>query len=220
MACHAPHTPPSLTVLNHTVSHCANPCPNPTSKQQITSMGGGDEDEWINVQPPCNLFCSPPYLWQTASLHAILPLPTPSFEGLCCDCGQSVLHTYLLAPILCQDAHIKDCHFQRSGVSHAHKCCPDTWSGKIKTACLTIRVLCLWWVWLQRQVSQMSFPFSLSSSLLSFASTTVVGEIKIDRLCKLTAKEEVMVWSLVCLAVVNAKEKCDTADLSKHYYTH
>lgn len=64
------------------------------------------------------------------------------FAGLCYDWNQCVLHTSLLAPILRRDAHIKECHFQRSRVSHAHKCCPDTWSGKIKTACLPVRVLC------------------------------------------------------------------------------
>lgn len=62
-------------------------------------------------------------------------------EGLCYDCSQCVLHTCLLAPILRWDAHIKECHFQRSRVSHAHKCCPDTWSGKTKAACLPVLVL-------------------------------------------------------------------------------
>lgn len=101
-----------------------------------------------------------------AFLHALLrsrPPVTPGFAGLCYDCGRCVLHTYLLAPLLRRDAHIKDCHFQRSGVSPAHKCCPDTWSGKIKTACLLVRVLCLSVCGgynSQRQVSRMSFPFS------------------------------------------------------------
>ncbi len=104
--------------------------------------------------------------WQTAFLYALprsRPPLTPGFAGLCYDCGRCVLHTYLLALLLRRDAHIKDCHFQRSEVSPAHKCCPDTWSGKIKNACLPIRVLCLS-VYCgydsQRQVSQMSFPFS------------------------------------------------------------
>lgn len=91
------------------------------------------------------------------------PFAYPGFAGLCYDCGRCVLHTYLLAPLLRWDAHIKDCHFQRSGVSPAHKCCPDTWSGKIKRACLPVRVLCLS-VYCgydcQRQVSRMSFHFS------------------------------------------------------------
>lgn len=78
---------------------------------------------------------------QAALLHSHPPC-TPGFAGLCYDCSQCVLHTYLLAPILRWDAHIKECHFQRSRVSHAHKCCPDTWSGKIKTACLPVRGLC------------------------------------------------------------------------------
>lgn len=79
---------------------------------------------------------------QAALLHSHPPRTPPAFAGLCCDCCQCVLHTYLLAPILRWDAHIKECHFQRSRVSHAHKCCPDTWSGKIKTACLPVRVRC------------------------------------------------------------------------------
>lgn len=78
---------------------------------------------------------------QAALLHSH-PSRTPGFAGLCYDCNQCVLHTSLFAPILRWDAHIKECHFQRSGVSHAHKCCLDTWSGKIKTACLPVRVLC------------------------------------------------------------------------------
>lgn len=118
---------------------------------------------------PLHLPCSPlPFL---PSLTYCLPacpsrLPPsayPWFAGLCYDCGRCVLHTYLLAPLLRRDAHIKDCHFQRSGVSPAHKCCPDTWSGKIKTACLPVRVPCLpvyGGYDSQRQVSRMSFPFS------------------------------------------------------------
>lgn len=89
----------------------------------------------IQYLPLLRLLSSPPLL------HSHPPC-TPGFAGLCCDCSQCVLHTYLLAPILRWDAHIKECHFQRSRVSHAHKCCPDTWSGKIKTACLPVRVLC------------------------------------------------------------------------------
>lgn len=147
-------------------------------------------------------------------LPSCMPLlySRPGFAALCYDCGQCVFHTYLLVPILCRDAHIKDCHFQRSGVSHAHKCCPDTWSGKIKTACLPIRVLCLWWVGLQRQVSQMSFPFSPSPPLFF----PLVASVLVGYLCKLAAKEEVMVCSLVCRAVGNARGKCDTADFNKH----
>lgn len=176
--------------------------------------------------PPLRLQTPPPtplaplfpsfHLRHAAFLHALhsRPLLTPGFAALCYDCGRGVLHTYLLAPILCRDAHIKDCHFQRSGVSHAHKCCPDTWSGKIKTACLPVRVLCLRWVGLQRQVSQMSFPFSPSPPLFFPSVASVLGGI--HSLCKLAAEEEVMVCSLVCRAVGNARGKCDTVDFNKH----
>lgn len=90
---------------------------------------------------PSSSSCSLHHIFQAALLHSHPPC-TPGFAGLCYDCSQCVLDTYLLAPILRWDAHIKECHFQRSRVSHAHKCCPDTWSGKIKTACLPVRVLC------------------------------------------------------------------------------
>ena len=122
----------------------------------------------------------PLYPLLTAFLHALLcsrPPLTPDFAGLCYDCGRCVLHTYQLAPLLRRDAHIKDCHFQRSGVSPAHKCCPDTWSGKIKMACLPVHVLCLSTLAMtpRDQCLRCPVPFPLPP-LLSFASSTVVGK--------------------------------------------
>lgn len=133
---------------------------------------------------PLQLPCSPlPFLPSpTDCLPACpsvsRPLLTPGFAGLCYDCGRCVLHTYLLAPLLRRDAHIKDCHFQRSGVSPPHKCCPDTWSGKIKTARLPRSCpvsVCLEWVWLPWQVSRMSFPFSPPPLLFPLLAPLLLG---------------------------------------------
>ena len=229
-----------LTPFPHcTEPHCVPPCtPHPASKRQITTTTEGGEDEWgwMNVPlppPPCahtpstSLVPLYPSLcpWRTVFVHALLcyrPLLTPYFEGLCYDCGRCVLHTYLLAPLLRRDAHIKDCHFQRSGVSPAHKCCPDTWSGKIKTACLTIRVLCLSTLALTRrdQCLGCPFPFLLPPPSSSFPRKChCCREIKIPTLCHLAAKEEVMDCYLVCLSI-GTGNKCDTTDFNRHYYTH
>lgn len=183
-----PHTP----FPHCTKPHCVPPCtPHPASKRQITTTTEGEkmnEDEWMcpfhHLPTP---LCAHTTLQslpskQSASLHVFFlcshPLLTPNFAVLCYDCGQCVLHTYLLAPLLCRGALIKHCHFQRSGMSPSHKCCPDTWSGKIKTACLTISVLCLSTVaWLLNTtvsdvlsliITHSSYPFlsSLPSLLL------------------------------------------------------
>lgn len=157
-----PHTPfPSLYWNTLCPTVCAPP-PSIQLQSGKQQQQGGRRwmrmNEWMRPFHPHPLSaCKPPsnsssplfpsfHLWHTAFLHALLysrPPLIPGFAALCYDCGQCVLHTYLLAPILCRDAHIKDCHFQRSGVSHPHKCCPDTWSGKIKQpACPSVSRVC------------------------------------------------------------------------------
>lgn len=130
------------------------------------------------------LCCSPTSIYssfhpsQAASMHSFHsshPPLTPGFDGLCYDCDWYVLHTDLSAPLLCRDDHIKDCHFQRSGVSPAHKCCLDTWYGKIKTSCSPVLVHVCGGYDSQRQVAQMSFLFSpIPPYLLLFCASSIV----------------------------------------------
>lgn len=88
---------------------------------------------------PLQLFLlPPPYLPLLRLLSSTHTLHVPPDLQACVVTVASVSYTH----ILWWDVHIKECHFQRSRVSHAHKCCPDTWSGKIKTACLPVHVLC------------------------------------------------------------------------------
>lgn len=181
--------------------------------------------------PPCThtplcLPCSPlPFLLsRSAFLHALLcscPPLTPDFAGLCYDWGRCVLHTYLLAPLLRRDAHIKDCHLQRSGVSPAHKCCPDTWSGKIKTACLTISVLCLSTVAMtpREQCLGCPFPFLLPPPSSSFLSSTVVRKSRYPACVTWQPMRKSWI-AFSCAHLLETGDKCDTADFHRYYYTH
>lgn len=102
-------------------------------------------------------------------------------------------------------------------MSHAHKCCPDTWSGKNKNSLLArpcpVSVVGRT---PEASVSDVLSLFFFSPSPPLFFPSGSFGVVGIHSLCQLAAKEEVMVCSLVCRAVGKARGKCDTADLNKH----
>lgn len=141
------------------------------------------------------------------------PPRTAGLEGLCYDCSQCVSHTYLVAnpPVGCP---YKGVSFPKVKSEPCTQVLSRHLSGKIKTACLPVLVLCAGYDCRGRCL-RCPFPFLLISCFFFHCCR----EIPTHGLCK--AWVDAAGCSLVCLHIGGVEIlycRCKETKINKHYF--